>query len=67
MTVDTSAIPAILFNEPDAATYAKAIADAEIRRISAATTAGSGTGMGYASRARPLSKTSTPRNTGGVS
>jgi ribonuclease VapC len=35
--VDTSAIVAILFNEPDAATYATAIAEAEIRRISAAT------------------------------
>jgi ribonuclease VapC len=37
MIVDTSAIAAILFNGPDAATYARAIADAEIRRISAAT------------------------------
>jgi ribonuclease VapC len=35
--VDTSAIVAILFGEPDAAIYAKAIADADVRRMSAAT------------------------------
>ena len=37
MIVDTSAIVAILFNEPDAATYAKALAEADVRRMSAAT------------------------------
>ena len=36
MIVDTSAVIAILRNEQDAASYAKAIADASIRRISAA-------------------------------
>jgi len=35
--VDTSAILAILFNEPDAPIYAQAIAEADIRRMSAAT------------------------------
>lgn len=35
MTVDTSAVVAILFAEPDAADYAQAIAGAEVRRISA--------------------------------
>jgi len=34
--VDTSALLAILRAEPDAASYAKAIADATVRRISAA-------------------------------
>ncbi len=37
MIVDTSAIVAILFREPDAALYAEAIAGAEECRISAAT------------------------------
>lgn len=36
MIIDTSAIIAILFNEPDAAVYANAIADAQSARISAA-------------------------------
>ena len=36
MIVDTSALIAILRNEQDAMSYAKAIADASIRRISAA-------------------------------
>ena len=36
MIVDTSAVIAILRNEQDAMSYAKAIADASIRRISAA-------------------------------
>src|SRR5271169_5417968 len=36
MIVDTSAVLAILFNESDAATYAKAIAEAGSRRMSAA-------------------------------
>ena len=36
MIVDTSAVIAILRNEQDATSYAKAIADASIRRISAA-------------------------------
>ncbi len=36
MIVDSSAILAILFNEPDAATYATAIANASSCRISAA-------------------------------
>jgi ribonuclease VapC len=36
MIVDTSAVLAILFNENDAATYARAIAGADSRRISAA-------------------------------
>ncbi len=35
MIVDTSAIVAILRNEPEAETFANAIADAKIRRISA--------------------------------
>lgn len=37
MIVDTSAIVAILFDEPDAAAYSQAIAEADVRRISAAT------------------------------
>lgn len=37
MIVDTSAVIAILFAEPDAKTYAQAIADAESCRMSAAT------------------------------
>ena len=37
MIVDTSAIVAILFNEPDAAVFAAAIAEADVRRMSAAT------------------------------
>jgi ribonuclease VapC len=37
MIVDTSAVIAILFSEPDAHVYAKAIAEAERRRMSAAT------------------------------
>lgn len=37
MVIDTSAIAAILFNEPDAPQLAKAIEAAPIRRISAAT------------------------------
>jgi ribonuclease VapC len=37
MIVDTSALIAILRDEPDAMSYAKAIADAAVRRISAAT------------------------------
>ena len=37
MIVDTSAILAILFSEPDAATYASAITNAPSSRISAAT------------------------------
>lgn len=37
MIIDTSAIIAILFNEDDAPIYAKAIARAELCRISAAT------------------------------
>lgn len=37
MIVDTSAVIAILFNEPDADVYAKAIAKADLRRMSAAT------------------------------
>ena len=36
MIVDTSAVLAILFNESDAATYARAISEADSRRISAA-------------------------------
>ncbi len=36
MIVDTSAVLAILFNESDAETYARAIAGADSRRISAA-------------------------------
>lgn len=36
MIVDTSAVLAILFNEPDARRYAEAIADAESCRMSAA-------------------------------
>ena len=36
MIVDTSAVLAILFSEGDAATYAKAIAEASSRRMSAA-------------------------------
>jgi len=36
MIVDTSAIVAILRDEPDARSFAKAIADARIRRVSAA-------------------------------
>lgn len=36
MIVDTSAVLAILFNEGDASTYAKAIAEAGSRRMSAA-------------------------------
>ena len=36
MIVDSSAIVAILFNEPDAAQYAAAIANAQSCRISAA-------------------------------
>ncbi len=36
MIVDTSALIAILRNEPDALVYAKAIASAAIRRVSAA-------------------------------
>jgi ribonuclease VapC len=36
MIVDTSAIIAILYAEEDAATYAHAIADASVRRLSAA-------------------------------
>ncbi|MDH0615647.1 MULTISPECIES: type II toxin-antitoxin system VapC family toxin [unclassified Agrobacterium] len=37
MVIDTSAIVAIFFNEPDAADYSKRIADDPIRLISAAT------------------------------
>src|SRR6516162_1181742 len=37
MIVDTSALIAILRDEPDAMAYARAIADAAIRRLSAAT------------------------------
>ncbi len=37
MIIDTSALIAILFNETDAPIYAQAIAQAESRRISAAT------------------------------
>ncbi len=36
MIVDTSAVLAILFNESDAETYARAISEAESRRMSAA-------------------------------
>jgi ribonuclease VapC len=36
MIVDTSAVLAILFNESDAETYARAISEADSRRISAA-------------------------------
>lgn len=36
MVIDTSALVAILRAEPDAATFAAAIADADVRRISAA-------------------------------
>lgn len=36
MIVDTSALIAILRDEPDAMTYAKAIANAPVRRVSAA-------------------------------
>jgi ribonuclease VapC len=36
MIVDSSAVLAILFNEGDAETYARAISEAETRRISAA-------------------------------
>jgi ribonuclease VapC len=36
MIVDTSAVLAILFNEPDAEIYARAIAQADSRRLSAA-------------------------------
>jgi ribonuclease VapC len=36
MIVDTSAVLAILFNESDAETYARAISEAESRRVSAA-------------------------------
>ena len=36
MIIDSSAILAILFGEPDAPTFARAIAAAEVRRISAA-------------------------------
>lgn len=36
MIVDTSALLAVLFNEPDAPLYAKALAEAETCRISAA-------------------------------
>jgi len=36
MIVDSSAILAILFDESDAEAYARAIADADVRRISAA-------------------------------
>ena len=37
MIIDTSALVAILFDEPDAAAFAEAIVAAEVRRISAAT------------------------------
>ena len=37
MIVDTSAIVAVLFGEPDATLYAEAIANADVCRISAAT------------------------------
>ena len=37
MVIDTSAIVAIFFNEPDAASYRVRIADDSIRLISAAT------------------------------
>jgi ribonuclease VapC len=37
MVIDTSAIVAIFFNEPDAASYRSRIADDSIRLISAAT------------------------------
>ena len=36
MIIDTSAVLAILFNESDAETYARAISEAESRRMSAA-------------------------------
>jgi len=36
MIVDTSAVLAVLFNEKDAETYARAISEAETRRMSAA-------------------------------
>ena len=36
MIVDTSAVLAILFDESDAATYARAISEADSRRMSAA-------------------------------
>lgn len=37
MVIDTSALVAILFAEPDAATFARSIADAHVRAMSAAT------------------------------
>jgi len=42
MIVDTSAVLAILFNESDAETYARAIGEAESRRISAGNVRGGG-------------------------